>query len=291
MQESRKYSNELTEEEIQLLGSAVANIALKLNNIFIGTKTPKEYSKELLKQIKHRKNLAGIFSLYKLELDPNSSLTPDEFDKLLWENFLKVPQTDPGDMMADSELSDDTFYLRSNRRSEVLKVLSDNGLLSHSEHKEKMTEYHGNKKKRLAGRPSTYKDSDDKGKMKKLLADPYALELIIKCLDESMVLYNALKYLAIAFFYFLNLVEESELYNAFKSASKEKPEEIRRATINSLSCIKPVLAKLSDVEIERFAEEALGNSMRTILEDKSNFLPRLFLLLGFSSRYSGKTVS
>lgn len=127
--------------------------------------------------------------------------------------------------------------------------------------------------------------------MKKLLLDPDTLELVIKCLDESMVLYYTLKYLTISFFYFLNLVGESELYNAFKSVSKGSPQEIYKTTIDSLTYVKPVLSRLSDVEIERFAEEALRNSMHTILGDKSNFLPRLFLLLSFSSPYSGKTVS
>jgi hypothetical protein len=244
LQKPRKYYSDLSQEETRLLVKAIINITTKLNKLYEGKKSPKDFARELGNNLKSRKNLAGIFTLYKLDLSPDDSLNSDELDKLLCENFLESVQDDTGDMTTNSEFSEDKSYMKSNRRSEILKVLSDSGLLIHLDEKKEIPEYHGQGKKSLLGRPSSYKVSNEFQQLKLLLSKPQVLELIIKSLESTMVLYNALKYLTISFFYLLRDIEQRELYDAFKSASTKTHEEIRNATIDSILSIKPFLINL-----------------------------------------------
>jgi hypothetical protein len=282
LEESRKYYTNLSWENSELLVKAIINITTNLNNIYEGKKSPKDFAGQVANDIKSRKNLAGIFTIYKLDLSPDESLSPDELDNLLCKNFLQTTQNDTGDLIGRSEFSD-VYYIKSNRRSEIVKILVDNGMLTHLYGKKNIPQSHGYGKKTSPGRPSSYTMSDELEELKILLSNTDVLELLIQCLDRTKILYNALKYLAISFFYLLRDIDKSKLYDAFKSVSTKTHEEIHNTTIDYILIIKPFSMKLGDVELERFGEEALGASMRTILEDKSNFLVRLLLILSLSS--------
>lgn len=77
----------------------------------------------------------------------------------------------------------------------------------------------------------------------------------------------------------LRNVRREELSDAFLSIGKNDPVEVSKVT-EELIRQKTKLSRFTDFQLERYAEKRLGDNMKEILRDKSNFLTRLFLILG-----------
>ena len=272
-------THQLTEEENRLLLTIVAKLRAGLQTIYSGQKLPKENSQEWLKKLKTKKTKAGIFMLCKVDLNPQMLLSPKEFNKLLTENLMDSPPPATGDMMADSYNSGAGQYLPSNRMSELLTTMEIEGLFSHILGKEEMEKLRGRLPKSDGGPYLSYMLSHDANEVIRLISIPEALEKIIVALDNSNILYKALKYLTLSFFYMLRDVQREELSDAFRSIGKNDPKEVTIVT-EELIRQKTKLSKFTDFQLERYAEKLLGGNMREILRDKSNFLARLFLILG-----------
>ena len=163
--------------------------------------------------------------------------------------------------------------------SELLTTMEIGGLFSHIIGKEKIKKLVERVTERNGGPSSSYSLSDDAKELVRLTSNPKAFEKIVTGLDNSNILYKALKYLTISFFYMLRDAQHEELYDAFRSIGKDEPQDAS-IVIDELVGQKAKLSRLTDMQLERHAEMLLGHNMKEILRDKSNFLARLFLILG-----------
>ena len=163
--------------------------------------------------------------------------------------------------------------------SELLTTMEIEGLFSHILGKEEMEKLRGRLPKSEGGPYLSYMLSHHANEVIRLISIPEALEKIIVALDNSNILYKALKYLTLSFFYMLRDVQREELSDAFRSIGKNDPKEVTIVT-EELIRQKTKLSKFTDFQLERYAEKLLGGNMREILRDKSNFLAPLFLILG-----------
>ena len=104
------------------------------------------------------------------------------------------------------------------------------------------------------------------------------MKKIIVGLDNSNILYKAMRYLTISFFYLLRNIDKEELEDAFRSVvgkDNQKISPVTEALINQ----KTELLNFTDFQLERYAEWRLRRNMKAMLEDESNFLTRVFQLL------------
>jgi hypothetical protein len=278
MTKSRKKLIRLNEDDHQLIRKILIKIGIILYELINSRQSPDDFAKAQLKIFKKKHNLARLFTLYHTNLNVDKVITPKEMNRQITEFLVKESQDHQGDMTLDSVKSHKRMFISPNRMSEILTSLEASGLFLHIDSRKEMRNLMGRKKLNLEGRPSGYKLSLNATKVLSLLSKPEAIEIIVKSLEESKLIFCFIKHRITGFLYFVKYATRKDLENLFRSVSDNNTDKISEDIQFYLS-IKPVLSSLDKLNIERIADQATIHSMRTICHDKRGFLTRLFVML------------
>ncbi len=269
----------MTELDYKKVYNVVLKLGAKLGEInsCFKIRPPKKYARELLRNVNSKKNLAGIFLLYRMELKPNALYTAQELNKLISDNLMDSAPYHKGDIVTDSKEFKGSGTISTNRMSEVLKTLKDFGWFSKIEGKKEIRKVAGPQTK-APGRPSGFRISSDRDQLAKLISKPAALEIIMSCLKETNLLYDFFKYSITSFLYLVKFANKKQLYEGFRTVTDENSKQLSSLASEYIN-IKPKLNMLNDTQIEQVAELAIRHDYETILKDKRDLLIRLILLL------------
>jgi hypothetical protein len=277
MEKTRKNPKQLTRHENQLVDEILVILGMQLFKLYKTSKPAKVFAEEMFKNLRHKKDQAALYILYKMDWNPEAVTSPAEFNTMLAKNLLSIRIYSNEDDVANTENLQHKF-LSPNRLSELLSILKENGIFSHIDGKSNVKKLRQFIKNEDGGMYSCYKLSSSIDQLLKLFENPKVTEKIISALTRSGILYEALKYPSAFFHYFILDADRQLLHESLNSVVKDKPEELSK-TIDEIMQLKSYLTGLSDSELEQLAQKGLDLSMKSENKDIHASLYRLFVIL------------
>jgi hypothetical protein len=188
---TEKTTRGFDDEEISAMLVTVARIAAKLQNIKNTYSEPKDFAAKIMKDLKHRRNLAKVFFTYSFnDMDQQKLYSPAYFKNEISVHMRTNTANDQSDILAAStdKSKTDTEYISSDDISKALKALEKEiGLISISG-KEKIKKARGKQKVEFSGgRPSMWQLPSSSVGLKKLMSNPAAVEFMVKSLFNGLL--------------------------------------------------------------------------------------------------------
>jgi hypothetical protein len=199
---------ELSEADIVAISYITAKVARRLRKIKRTYQSSKIFAQNVRNQLENKKYMAAIFFMYNFNnMDSNIFYKPSEIKA----EINKYMQTNTTDDTTDiiSAGNCDNQYVTSKDISKALKTLENEIGLRKEITKIGVKRSKGKQKIRFLGKPYFYKLPLGSERLKKIMSNPVAVQIVFKSLIELGLL-DHLQFLLEGYFYVLRDADKGE---------------------------------------------------------------------------------
>jgi hypothetical protein len=250
---------ELNENDTETISYIVAKLYSKLCQIRKDYASSKNYAEDVIRLFEHKKNIIGVFIISSF-----SNMQPDKKYKTseIKDEINRDMQSGTSDNISDlagaltfrSE-ADENEYATSKDMNRALKMLEKDFGLIRKTTKKDVKAIKGNQKIEFSGRPSFNMMPPELENVKRIIAQPKAIELIFNSLVKLGILPH-LQFVCEATFYAFReyIVKEQQYYLASaRIASKLVPEPDAKIDKSGWDSYRNLLLSLSEEQLKILA--------------------------------------
>jgi hypothetical protein len=199
---------ELNEADIVAISYITAKVARRLRKIKRTCQSSKTLAQKVLNQLENKKYMAATFFMYNFNnMDANIFYKPSEIKM----EINKYMQTNTADDTTDMALASDcdTLYVTSKDISKTLRTLENQIGLHKETTKIGVKSNKGKQKIKFLGKPYFYKLPHGSERLKKIMSNPVAVQIVFKSLVELGLL-DHLQFLLEGYFYIVRDADKGE---------------------------------------------------------------------------------
>jgi hypothetical protein len=221
---------ELSGDDVVTISYIVTKINSKLCQIRKDYTSTKEYAEYVIRLFEHKKNVTGAFIISNFnDMQPNRLYKPSEIKDEINRDMQSSTPDDISDLagvLASKSEVGENEYVTSKDMSRALKMLEkDFGLIPKTTKKD-VKGIKGEQKIEFSGRPSFYMLPPELENIKRIIAQPKAIELIFNSLVKLGILPHLQFVCEAAFYAFREYIVKKQQYDlaTARMASKLVPD-------------------------------------------------------------------